>query len=152
MARRPETSKALVPRSVRLATVSAQISEADLLNAVIECARTLGWLTYHARVARNSRGWCTPTQGDVGFCDLVLARGGCLIFAELKSRNGRLRPEQRTWLGDLSSHQGWRSDDGTAVRRTFSDGGWMAVVVWRPDDWLSGRIAKFLEGGEDECC
>lgn len=29
-------------------------------------------------------------------------------------------------------------------------GGWMAVVVWRPTDWLLAKIAKFLEGGEDE--
>ena len=38
-----------------------------------------------------------------GFCDLVLAKPGRLIFAELKSATGKLRPEQKAWIAVLAA-------------------------------------------------
>ncbi|MCL4422894.1 MAG: hypothetical protein M1115_06975, partial [Actinobacteria bacterium] len=53
MARRPERTTA---RSAHLAAVSEQVSEADLENTVIECARASGWRLHHTWVARSSKG------------------------------------------------------------------------------------------------
>jgi hypothetical protein len=63
-------------------------------------------------------------QGDVGFPDLVLARGGRVVFMELKSQRGVVSAAQRRWIDALqgSGHE--------------------AFVV-RPSDWPS--ISTLLE-------
>ena len=99
----------------------------------------------HSRPARSNRAWRTPVQGDVGFSDLVLAKDSCVIFAELKYERGRMRPEQIGWVGALSGADG--CDDKTvATVRRIDDGGWVAVVVWRPRDWASGVVESVLVG------
>jgi len=50
-------------------------------------------------------------QGDVGFPDLVLARAGKVIFAELKSETGKLSPTQREWANALGTLRIWRPRD-----------------------------------------
>ena len=69
------------------------MTEADLQQAVIECARTLGWMVAHFRPAlRQSGRWSTPVQADgKGFPDLVLARAGRVIFAEAQERDAAAR-------------------------------------------------------------
>jgi hypothetical protein len=75
------------------------VTEAELLGAVVQAARLCGWWTAHFRPARTARGWRTPVAADgAGFPDLVLARAGELLFAELKSAGGRVSPAQRVWL------------------------------------------------------
>lgn len=72
-------------------------SEADFQTWVIGYAQLRGWRVAHFRPARTGRGWRTPMQGDPGFPDLVLARNGEIIFAELKAERGRLSAEQSQW-------------------------------------------------------
>jgi hypothetical protein len=69
-------------------------------------------------------------QGDPGFPDLVLARRGRVIFAELKSEKGHLTKEQASWLGHLSSVRGtiapevyeWRPSDLPEIQSVLSAG------------------------------
>ncbi len=59
-----------------------------------------------------------------GFPDLVLVRK-VVIYAELKSKTGRLTPEQKQWLDALTNA-------GQDCR------------VWRPTDWA--EIERTLKG------
>lgn len=79
--------------SARVVSSRPAISEKQFQAQVVELARLYNWLVYHTYDSRRS----AP-----GFPDLVLVRPPRLIFAELKSEEGRARPEQRTWLEALS--------------------------------------------------
>ncbi len=106
------------------------MSEDDFLTAVLDLARLTGWMVHHCRPAQVRDGrWVTPIQGDAGFPDLILARPGRLIAAELKSARGRVTGGQAEWLDVLA-----------AV------GGPVEVRVWRPADWASGAIRAVLAG------
>lgn len=86
-------------------------TEAGFCRAVIALARLRGWMVFHPLPLRTARGWATGTQGDAGYPDLTLARGGRVILAELKTDKGRLRPDQAAWLAAAGA------------------------VVWRPSMW-----------------
>jgi hypothetical protein len=105
------------------------VTERQLQDAVIECARTLGWRVAHFRPAMTAKGWRTPVEADgAGFPDLFMVhwKNGMAPYAiELKSERGKVRPEQQDWLDAL-----------------FRVGCYTAV--WRPSDWLSGRIEREL--------
>jgi len=92
-----------------------QVTEKEFLQQVRELASLCGWLVYHTYDSRRS---------PEGFPDLVLVRGDKVIFAELKSEKGRVRPEQRMWLDALEK-----------VRRS-------EACLWRPNDW--DRIVEVL--------
>lgn len=82
---------------------------------VIAAARAHGWRVVHYRRARSGRrGWSTPVQGDAGGPDLLLARAGVVILAELKSDTGGYGPGQREWAREI----------GPRLYR-----------LWRPRDW-----------------
>lgn len=85
------------------------MTESELQTNVRQVAKLGGWLTYHTNDSRRS---------DKGFPDLVFLhpRTGRLLYAELKSDKGKLRPEQATWIDAL-----WR--------------GGHEAYVWRPSDW-----------------
>lgn len=83
-------------------------TEAQFQAAVIEYASLRGWMHFHAYDSRRS---------EPGFPDLVLARGGSLIFAELKTATGRVSAAQRAWLNRLSNVIG------------------VYACLWRPSDW-----------------
>jgi len=103
-------------------------SEDAFLRQVVGLAARTGWLTFHVRAARTSRGWRSPVSGSgKGFPDLVLVhpQRGRTLFVELKSRTGRLRAEQTVWLA--------------ALRIAGQD-----VRVWRPADWP--QIEALLKG------
>jgi hypothetical protein len=105
-------------------------SEAGFLAAVVHAARALGWRAHHTRPGRTRHGqWRTPLQGDAGFPDLVLARGGALILAELKSERGRITSAQAGWLESLRQVRG------------------IEVYLWRPSDWPA-IIARLRQGTE----
>lgn len=92
-------------------------TEAGFTRAVLELAKLHGWRTAHFRPAMTAKGWRTPVQGDgSGFPDLVLVRGCRLIFAELKSANGKVAPAQTEWLLAL-----WHAG--------------AECYIWRPDHW-----------------
>ena len=83
-------------------------TEKAWMQTVVSAARMLGWHTYHTHDSRRS---------DKGFPDLVLVHPDHgLIFAELKTEKGRVRPEQWEWI--------WRLEK--AGERVF---------VWRPSYW-----------------
>lgn len=104
-------------------------SEGDLLVAVIDLCRHNGLLVAHFRAAQAKTGrWITAVQGDgKGYPDLTICGPGGLMFRELKSASGWVKPDQRVWLDALA-------------------GAGMDAAVWKPRDLASGRIAAELSG------
>ena len=88
---------------------------------VIPLARMLGWLVYFTWKSFHS---------PAGFPDLVLVKGKRLIFAELKTDDGKFSPAQLTWLAALE----WVARDNQAIE----------VYVWRPSDLE--HIKELLNG------
>ena len=91
------------------------VSEKDFLAGVTELATLAGWLVYHTYDSRKNQA---------GFPDLVLVKNQRLIFAELKTKTGRIRSAQQDWLtalGEISCAD---------------------VYLWRPNDW--GEIEEIL--------
>lgn len=88
--------------------MKTSISERDFQAQVLQLARLSGWMAYHTRDSRRS---------EPGFPDLVLVRPPMILFAELKTGAGKVRPEQRTWLAALAGCEG------------------VDVALWRPSDW-----------------
>ena len=91
------------------------MTEADLQRAVIDLCRWLGLHYFHDNDSRRNRA---------GFPDLVIVGQHGVLFRELKTDKGRLRPEQATWLSRLQQ-AGADAD------------------VWRPAD-MPGRIKAEL--------
>ncbi len=86
------------------ATSPVKISEAALQSHVVKLARLTGWLVHHTRPGMNRRGrWSTPIQGDAGYPDLTLTRGGHIIFIELKAQDGKLSAQQQDWRAALEA-------------------------------------------------
>jgi hypothetical protein len=101
--------------------------EASFQSVVVEVARLAGWKVAHFRAARTSKGWRTPVIADgAGWPDLCLARAPRLVFAELKSDSGKLRPNQSEWLD---------------VLRLLPQ---VEVYLWRPADW--DALVEILTG------
>ena len=100
------------------------MTEAEFQRQVIQLATLFGWRVHHVRPARvRVRGkdtYRTPVQGHKGFPDLVLARRGRVIFAELKTGRGRLSEDQILWRDAMSGGQ------------AAEYAGWK---IWRPMDW-----------------
>ena len=83
-------------------TRKATVTEDSFKQAVIEYAQLRGWLVHHARPAMNRKGaWATWQDGDNGFPDLVLARDGVVIFAELKREKAKPTEAQMEWIEAL---------------------------------------------------
>jgi hypothetical protein len=81
------------------------LSEADFQRRVMDTARLAGWMCVHFRPGLTQRGrWVTPMIGDKGAPDLVLAKGGRVLLAELKTDTGKPTAEQRAWLAALGGH------------------------------------------------
>lgn len=88
-----------------VATLSLNLTEAQFQQTVIETAILYGWRVSHFRPAQIRPGrWATPLQGHPGLPDLVLARDGVVLLAELKRHGGRPTPEQRMWLAALGEY------------------------------------------------
>lgn len=87
---------------------AAPVSEKEFQAQVLELARYTGWLCYHTHDSRRS----AP-----GFPDLVMVRPPVIVFAELKTEVGTLRPEQRKWLDALGRCEA------------------VGALLWRPSDW-----------------
>ena len=101
--KRSRTQRADTSMSARRLLAQA-MSEEELLRVVIDMARLYGWLVYHARPALRLDGrWRTPTQGEVGFPDLILVGRGQLLAVELKTERGRLSEPQKRWLDAMTA-------------------------------------------------
>lgn len=87
-------------------------TERDLAGYVAQLARLGGWLRYHTFDSRRSAH---------GFPDEVLVHPGrrLLLFRELKSADGKVRPEQARWLEALTACAAdadlWRPCDLDAI-------------------------------------
>ena len=93
------------------------VTEAEFQAAVIDLARLCGWKIVHFHDSRRQVG--QQLIGDAnakGWPDLVLARGGALLFRELKSSKGKVTDDQVAWIQVL---------EGTGAD----------ACVWRPEDW-----------------
>lgn len=95
-------------------TAKTALTEAQYQTRVIDYAKLRGWLCVHYRPAANAHlRWATPLQGDIGAPDLLLARDGVVLLAELKTDTGRVSNHQHRWLTQLGEH----------------------ARIWRPKDW-----------------
>jgi hypothetical protein len=94
------------------------VTEAEFTDAVIDLAHFRGWLCTHFRPAWTGKGFRTALQGDAGFPDLVLARRGVVIHAELKTEKGRVTRAQAAWATALGgSYRLWRPSDMDEIAR-----------------------------------
>lgn len=91
-------------------------TEADFQRWVIGRAKEWGWRVNHVYRAKLHDGqWRTTCA--VGWPDCTFVRDGRIVFAELKSKTGRVEPDQDRWLDDLAEIDA------------------AEVHVWRPADW-----------------
>ena len=69
------------------------MTEAALQQLLTDAAELNGWLVFHDNDSRRNAA---------GFPDLVLVKPPRVLFLELKSETGRVRPEQHVWMDALS--------------------------------------------------
>lgn len=89
----------------------SQLKEKEWQNFVLEAAATFGWYVYHTYDSRRSHP---------GFPDLVLVKPPRVIFAELKTEKGIVKPAQWEWHAALVECTGvdtylWRPSDRDEV-------------------------------------
>jgi hypothetical protein len=94
--------------------VERATTERQFQDIVREFAALMGWThIYHTFDARRS---------DAGFPDLVLVRDTQLLFVELKTEKGKVRPEQESW--------------GQALVQVEGAVPWnVRYRIWRPSQW-----------------
>ena len=90
-----------------------RLTEAHFTTQVIRLAMLYGWQVCHFRPAKTAKGWRTAYQGCGGFPDIVAARNGRVIGAELKVGCNKPTEDQLLWL-----HH-WGND----------------AYLWYPSDW-----------------
>lgn len=114
-------------------------TETSFQKLVCDYARLCKWKVAHfkpAMVPRKGGGMRWVTNGDYdakGFPDLVLVKGGRIIFAELKSDAGQRTPEQVEWGDALSLCMEKMSEIFVPSREP------VRYFVWRPADWVKIR-------------
>lgn len=108
--------------------LAPHMDEDELTRNLVGLVKTLGLRMAHFRPAKTERGWRTPVQGNggAGFPDAVIWGPGGLLFRELKQEGKYPTADQRQ-----------RADE---LRGAGAD-----VGVWKPKDWLSGRIHEELQ-------
>ena len=95
-------------------------TEAELQATVLALAGRGGWHRWHTVISRFiPRGREGDLLIDKGFPDLVLARNGTVIFAELKRQKGRVTPEQKEWL-ELLGGVVWRPSDMPEIEKILA--------------------------------
>ena len=81
------------PTGIRGDATPMPVSEQQFQRRIVALAQAHGWLVYHTHDSRRS---------EPGFADLVMARPNRgIIFAELKSQDGSVKPAQARWLAAL---------------------------------------------------
>lgn len=93
------------------------MTEADFQRAVLDLARTLGLAVFHSGDSRR--------DACAGFPDLVIVGKRGVLWRELKTQKGRVRPEQLDWLRRLNA----AAQD---------------AAIWRPSDLKSHLIQTQL--------
>jgi hypothetical protein len=99
-----------------------EVTESEWQKQVLKSAHTLGWQSMH--IGRTGKHQAVGAKGTMGtgWPDLVLVKGGRIIFAELKSATGGINAEQRTVLMALQNVG--------------------EVHIWRPQDF--GQVLDTL--------
>lgn len=104
-------------RIVRAPARPAVESEASFRTWVCDLATVRGWRWCYFPDSRR-------LEGVSGIPDLILVRGTRLLFVELKTDVGRVRPGQREWLADLAGTGAethlWRPRDREAILTALS--------------------------------
>ena len=113
-------------------TLDKLISEADFKKKIVDEAKRQGWLVFHPVKGNRDKRWYTASQGDVGYPDLTLARGGRVIFLELKRHGRYATVAQERWLSELSGVE-WARDKAFVADFTFC--GDIVVGCVHPKDW-----------------
>lgn len=118
----PRSATALATRRARQPDLLSQRgeSEAAFQQAVLTLARHCGWLAFHPHNSQRS----APGYPDLTLCHPASGR---VLFIELKTARGKLRPEQRTWLWALGKCPG------------------VEVALWRPAQW-DAIVAALVHG------
>ena len=101
------------------------MTEDEFKTQVIQLAHLHGWLVAHFRPARVIVGgeetWRTPVSAHgKGFPDLVLVRGGVVLFRELKTDRGKVSDDQRKWL-KATGGKVWRPMHWDLIEEILSD-------------------------------
>ena len=109
-------------RLTEIERLSDTMSELTLEREIIRLAERYGWYVYSVRRSDLAQPNGTTHRG---YPDLTLLHDGMIVFAELKTRKGKLSEHQERWINRL--------------RGTFT-----SVHVWRPQDWLDGTIEKVI--------
>lgn len=97
-----------------------KLTEKQFQAQVVALAKLCGWKCYHTHNSRHS----AP-----GFPDLVLARRGQIVMAELKVGKNKPSAAQRDWLAELALCP-------------------VIARLWYPEDWkeieaiLTGKVGK----------
>lgn len=100
-----------------------QMLEDDFQAIVMAYAQRHRWRIVHIRPALITDGtYRTPYDGDPGLPDLIMARDGVVLLAELKSRNGRPTRDQTTWLAAAGPNgRLWTPNDWPAIRLELAE-------------------------------
>jgi hypothetical protein len=132
------------------------VSEAAFQRQVMDLAEIYGWLVFHPADNRPSAHTDRVQNVVPGFPDLVLVRGACLAFVELKTDKGKVRQEQRDWLDAFSRVAEGISDLARAAYGTARLAGLGVPIpgeipsvhafVWRPRDF--DVLRGFLKSGD----
>lgn len=110
------------------------MTEAALQSHVLDLGSLYGWRRVHFRPALTSKGYRTAYTGDDGFPDVVMARNGCTVIAELKNAKNSASADQWEWL---SFFAGCDVDEFKQIAREVDFGGCVVnetvlVALWRP--------------------
>ena len=91
--------------------------ETQLMECIRDRCKLLGLHAFHVADARRSWG--------PGYPDLTICGPGGILWREVKTEHGTIRPEQKDWI--------------LALKAAGGNAG-----IWRPRDWYSERISREL--------
>lgn len=97
------------------------ISEAEFTSQVVRLFSLYGWKVCHIRPAKTAKGWRTAYEGHAGLPDIIAARGGVIIMAELKVGKNKPTADQREWL-EASGSPVWRPEDWDSIVKLVTEG------------------------------
>ena len=94
--------------------------EDEFQEQIIEVAQLCGWMVAHHPDSRRMKG-------NAGLPDLILAKEGRVVFAELKSSTGTVSDAQQGWLDALAPRKGQTAAHSVYVWRAKDDEHWAEI-------------------------
>lgn len=127
------------------------MTESALQSHVLDLGSLYGWRRVHFRPALTSKGYRTAYTGDDGFPDVVMARNGCTVIAELKNACNSASEAQWEWLASLA---GGTVEEFKRLHKRSEFGGCVVnktvlVALWRPKhlDVIEDILRTWVEPG-----